>query len=855
MPQDQPMNRLNAALSIVCVLFAGCGKDHDPDELVAHLKGSDQALVTKAQAKIVEVGDDLSDPLISILRDESQQDKHLLVAETFSKMQAAGTLREYRANKVAGVLGDVIRNKKTPHQTRLEVTNMLGDFRAPTAVRPLVSVLLSGDDALRKASESSLKKIGKIAVSYLVAKREDPETEESQKAIVEQALEQVSEGLVESLKSEAVEDRIRVASLQGQIASAFARASAVSVIKDEDSRVRLEAVKAIANEPTEAERNHLADAASDAEGSVAIEAAVALGAAEDSRAVDLLIKCLDLDMPTHRMRAIEVLANSGGEKAVSPLGKVMLEDGDVRVKRSAARALEKLGFGAANEVWLKAIADADQDGQVLLSCARALGKAGQDAGVKKLVALLDSMEGSVRIPALAALAEVGQPAVPALLECLSEGSPARRASACIALGQMKATETAPRLIEFIGRPLPEPKEPEEDSKILQVSADAPHVAAIQALAAMNDAKALQPIGAHLSSKNANVRNAAEAALLRFGQAAEAVCLEILAEKISWNIAADDIDAMALGKRMKLHSTPATKGLWEKLPESVRSKLDLAESQDEVVQAFADTLNAQINETGKAEDSFLSSVKISTQFQVALSGRNLTPRLNRLLLELAFPELGAHVLSRRNESIFNILARAGTSASLDALENALADDEVRLAPRAALSSIRALQSLSERNIEIRERAQKTVSKIIKLQLVIDPPSLLEELRLAGISLLGYSKNPEIRQLLVSEFVQESNPELRVALVRAIENQMNLPEGKRLPEVQILLNILQKNSPLLEGLDSTKIQRQTLLRLGKMRNIRAVPSIIEMLTSKRYGAELRATASLAYRRIMGRKFESD
>lgn len=849
------MIRLKAALPLICVLFAGCGKDHDPDELVTLLKGSDQAAVTRAQAKIVEIGDDLSDPLISILRDENQQDKHLLVAETFSKMQAAGTLREYRANKVAGVLGDAVRNKNTPLETRLKITNMLGEFKAPTAVRPLISVLLSGEDELREASQSALKKIGKISAPYLVAKREDPDTGESHRAILEQALEKVSEGLVESLKSEVVEDRIKVASLQGQIASTSARASAVSVIKDEDSRVRLEAVKAIANEPNEAEKNHLAEAASDAEGSVAIEAAAALGVAGDPRAVDILIKCLELSMPTHRMRAIEVLSDSKAEKAVSPLGKVMLGDSDVRVKRAAASALEKLGLDAAKEVWLKAIEDADQDGQVLLSCARALGKAGQEAGVKKLVALLDSMEGSVRIPALAALAEVGKPAIPALLECLSEGSAARQASACIALGQMKAVDTAPRLIEFIGRPLPQAKKPEKDSKILQVSAEASHIAAIQALAAMGDTQALQPIGAHLASRNADVRDAAEAGLLRFGQAAEAICLKTLATEVPWNFTADDIDATALAKRVKLHTKPATKRLWELLPESVRDKLDTDENKDEVAQALIDVLNARLYETETVEESFLSGVKISIQIQATLSGRKLTPRLNRRLLELAFPELGTHVLSSRNEAIFNILARVGTDASLDALEGALAEDEVRLAPRAALSSIKALQGLSERNIEISERARSAVSKIIQLNLVIDPPSMQEELRLAGISLLGQAKSPEIQQLLVSEFVQESNPVLRVALVKAIEKQMNLPEGKRLSEVQVLVNFLQKDSPLLEGLESTKIQRQALLRLGTMREISALPSIIEVLTSKEYGAELRATASLAYRRVTGRKYESD
>jgi HEAT repeat protein len=230
-------------------------------------------------------------------------------------------------------------------------------------------------------------------------------------------------------------------------------------------------------------------------------------------------------------------------------------------------------------------------------------------------------------------------------------------------------------------------------------------------------------------------------------------------------------------------------------------------------------------------------------------------LNRRLLDLAFPEITAHTLSSRNEAIYSLLAKVGTAASLDALEKALSDDEVRLAPRAALSAIKASHSLSERNIEIGERAQQAVSKIIRQQITIDPPSLLEEMRLAGISLLGHSKTPEIRQLLVSEFVQESVPELRVALVKAIENQLDLSRGKRLPEVQILLNILHNDARLLDGLDSTKIQRQALLRLGKMREIRAVPSIIEVLTSKEYGAELRATASLAYRRITGRKYESD
>ena len=57
------------------VLFAGCGKKYDPDELIQDFLSSDSTASEKAQAKLVEVGEPMVDQLISLLREKTVRNR------------------------------------------------------------------------------------------------------------------------------------------------------------------------------------------------------------------------------------------------------------------------------------------------------------------------------------------------------------------------------------------------------------------------------------------------------------------------------------------------------------------------------------------------------------------------------------------------------------------------------------------------------------------------------------------------------------------------------------------------------------------------------------------------------------
>ena len=507
------------------VLFAGCGQKYDPDELIKDFLSSDITASEKAQAGLVEVGEPMVDQLISLLREKTVRNRHLQIAEIFYEMKQKETLKDFRANKVAGVLGDVLRDKETNQETKLRISDILGDFESSTAVRPLIAVLGTDDD-VTNISIQSLTKLGQLSVGPLVKERENPDTRESKQAQVLKALEQLSESIAEDLKSEEEEERRKAINLLGQITNDAARNAVAGVMGDAIAKNRLAAVQVLKTEPNEIERELLLKAASDEDEGVAIEAAVGLAAAEDANASDQLLRGIKFSDAKHRTRAIQALQELNEAKAGDDLSKA-LKDDNLKVRRAAAAALEALGGGSGKVAMLEAIDLEDQDSRVRLICSRALGKMGEQKGVQKLISLINHTDSSIRIPAIHALGEVGQPAVKALLVKLFPTEDlALQTGACQALGHIGATEAVKPLLEVLRRPIKEEiklKEEEEDEETLKVAPKEVHIAALRALTEIGAEETIEAAIPLLKAKDEKVRWNAEWSLARFGgKSAEAL---------------------------------------------------------------------------------------------------------------------------------------------------------------------------------------------------------------------------------------------------------------------------------------------------------------------------------------------
>jgi len=97
-------------------------------------------------------------------------------------------------------------------------------------------------------------------------------------------------------------------------------------------------------------------------------AAIALGALHDERAVPALELALEDEHDSVRMQAINALSQIGGERATLALGEILLQDTDTTRRVTAAMGLQKLGTELARSL-LDSVAD-DPDEQVRRAAAK-----------------------------------------------------------------------------------------------------------------------------------------------------------------------------------------------------------------------------------------------------------------------------------------------------------------------------------------------------------------------------------------------------------------------------------------------------------------------------------------------------
>ena len=159
------------------------------------------------------------------------------------------------------------------------------------------------------------------------------------------------------------------------------------------------------------------------------QAAIALGASGDTRAVDPLITALNDDDSFVRDFAVRSLGRLGDARAVDPLIK-MLNDENSLVRRSAAISLGNLGDRKAVDPLITALNS--NNFMVKRAIIEALGRLGDPKAVPSLIQTLSQADVYTQGSAVDALVNIGKPAVPKLVDALSDwGFTARSTASCI----------------------------------------------------------------------------------------------------------------------------------------------------------------------------------------------------------------------------------------------------------------------------------------------------------------------------------------------------------------------------------------------------------------------------------------
>ncbi len=175
------------------------------------------------------------------------------------------------------------------------------------------------------------------------------------------------------------------------------------------------------------------------------EAAVALGALRDPRAVAPLVSLLRDKDRAVREAAIGALA-AIGEPSISVLG-LCLSDPMALVQEAASTVLASIADERVLEPLIASLRN--RDWIVRMHAAKALGRIGHSAAVTPLISLLQDSVKAVREETAAALAAIGDAAIPSLLAELKSPEWLVRLHAVEALGKTKSPAAVEPLLSAL----------------------------------------------------------------------------------------------------------------------------------------------------------------------------------------------------------------------------------------------------------------------------------------------------------------------------------------------------------------------------------------------------------------------
>ncbi len=240
----------------------------------------------------------------------------------------------------------------------------------------------------------------------------DAELEELFRFLAEERDDRVAESAADLLTDESVDDSVRQLAVEyfDAIESAAAEDAAVELLQadaDLAPQAIVQLVRylgSVVSDPSEDAMDQLKELARHPDEHVRARSIAALGDAEVSGAVDLLLEAIDAESTEVRLSAVQSLGSLGDERAVEPLVEVAANTLEVSVVRhEAVKSLGAIGDQRAAEA-LQPLVD-DEDAALRANAAAALAKLEGEDVSELLAATLRDRDPAVREVALSAIAD------------------------------------------------------------------------------------------------------------------------------------------------------------------------------------------------------------------------------------------------------------------------------------------------------------------------------------------------------------------------------------------------------------------------------------------------------------------
>ncbi len=452
--------------------------------LIASLKDKEPRVRVEGIRSLSAIGDKRAvDPLIGALGDTSSD----------VRFQAAAALGDLKDTRAVGPLSALINDRDL--RVSATAAEALARMEDPRAIRLMLDSLGSGDWRTRARAAQVLARIPErsfpeAAVGPLVKALRDGDLVVryyASEALVAAAAPAVGP-LVGLMRSGNGTERERAARVLLRIGPAAA-----------DSLIQLALDKTAAPETR-------------------LEAARVLGGMRESRAVEPLLPLLRDSRFFLRQQAARCLGQIGAPAIVplielarsSPPATREVAFEALGIAVFVAKNLRPAGANMPGSVQapdqtnlapaLSALIEGLTDGNAAArsASARAIGEAGDEAGVAPLMQLLLDETSPIRSLAATSLSKLGKPALQRLINALDDRRPSVRILSAQALGDMKSSEAVPSLV-----------------RLAAADRSPARADAIEALGKIGDVAALDPILVALADGSVTVRRKALASISHF----------------------------------------------------------------------------------------------------------------------------------------------------------------------------------------------------------------------------------------------------------------------------------------------------------------------------------------------------
>ena len=248
------------------------------------------------------------------------------------------------------------------------------------------------------------------------------------------------ERLIELLRNPDIYVRWKAATQLEEMKDARATPSLIKALKDENHYVRCSAASALGKIKDSSAVPALIEALKDKNGSVIVHASDALGEIKNTRAIQALIEMLKDKRAYLRSTFAYTLSKIKDDAQVIPVFIEAMEDWDQNVRMTAAQVLAESKDARVVPALTKALKNENE-------CVRKdVAKVLEKIGIDYIQNIDDKVYCLLILRKNNEIIQIGNSAVPALIEALKDGDPDVRSSSAWLLGESKDIRAVPALI-------------------------------------------------------------------------------------------------------------------------------------------------------------------------------------------------------------------------------------------------------------------------------------------------------------------------------------------------------------------------------------------------------------------------